>query len=1558
MEVAIAAASAVVTWVSSAAAVAVSFLAAPMVGALGEGMAILVAQTALKVTASALGSLAINAVMAPRVGSAGSPTSFKADPSSPIRGVMGRFGTAGTQNHMRVWGKNNLFISYSVILSLGPIQGIAGFEANKIPVEFPLAQGEAAQVEPYRDKMWMTYKMGLPTDGSLGPPIGISDGHVNLMTEWTPNHRTSGYAGAFWTMKNNSKRASYEGGVPKPMWTVLGMKLYDPRKDSTQTEIGGNGPHRINDWRTWEFSENPHVHAYNWAIGHFKKLEDGTMDRRFLLAGVGSPANSLALRQFVAAANVADQNNWKIAGEWNTQDDKWQVFTAMLQAGGGVPTHSGAKIGVMVNAPKTPVATITSADIIGNMNIKVMASRRDRFNTIFPRYLSEAQDWEYATAGAVSAETYLAEDRGEERPKEITYNYVPEAKQVGQLAAYDLANTRETLKVAFPSKPHLLGVQPGDAVIVNVPENGLANQKFLVMARPIELAQGTVSFELRSETDAKHAWALGQTAQPAPSPSLTSPSPIPSPPEEIEWVVLPSLPAPGGTSQPGIIVTGNVPDGIGSVLVEYSRNPLGPWESVYSGPPTSQTIPINGLEPLALYYVRITYISVAGVPSEPRIFGPIQAGDLVARDSLTVGGFPVTDITDRLQTVEDIAQEVSDKVDDLEAAYGDTASAAASAAAAALSAADAAIDRALAEASESAAEASAIAAQSSAQGANTSAIAAAGSASTANTKATEAGQSADAASAAKVLAETARSQAQAAQTQAAQSETNAAGSASAASQSASLASGSQTAAGQSADAASGSASTANTKANEAGVSAAAAAASQVSAAASRDQALAAAAAMGRVNLASIARIDGTRVSFPETASGWGFTISNPGVQSPQLTVGPLKQNVAYSISFKARRTAGAVDQLNIDLFPDTLPERVVTVNSATWVEYKLEDIASASADMLGNEVKLRFFRAGLPAGSSFDVTDIKLEEGATASAWSPSPKDAAYSASAAATSAASASASDTSAGEWATSAQGSATTAGTQAGYAETFAGQASGSAADANTASISSGVSATTARKAAQVTMPSTFEQDSLFFATYAGSLIDQTGNITPGTGTVTYPVVAGVGKVVQVNGFAEWGSKGAITLLPGRTHRASARVRVTANGGADKHRWVIGFYVQDANGNALGQYWAYFGPVATVANGWQTIGTAPASVEPTTEQIRSNYPSAVYIRPYILQGWTDPAPYPNSTSQVAFLKYEDITESVSAASSAAVATQQQATATAAAASASTSATLAASVNNKSGFNIVRNSTFAEGYKYWNQGVWQGGNPYAPVGPHAFCNTEGTNQISSDRFIINANLTYTLSADFRALFTGGNIVCDVQWEDAAGNLIGWSPRISGTRGLNFGDTDRKSVTFTPPAGTTNGRVRAFGEGVTGLSLNGMGVRQIKLEVGDKMTSWRDDTQITELSSGLSITSAVTADLATRMATAQFEVIAAAGGNAAQLKIRADSSGSLAALVAQAITFSNTVNGAVVKVMEIVNGSVFITGVLIIGTVGGGRIEINGPGMRIDVFDETNTLRMRMGKLS
>lgn len=1849
--------AAVVSFVSSAAA-SVSAVATTLAVSGGAAVGLSAAQAIAVWNAGvmAVASSAATLILQPKVGRSGSPTSFKADPAAPITGAMGLAGVGGRQVHMRSWGKDNLFLSFVTALSLGPIQSIDSFTANGNLVTFPGPQGLAANVEPYKDKMWMTYRMGYPADAALSPPSGISQGTPAMSPAWTAAHKLPQFAHSFWTLRNNSKRASYESGVPKPQWVVRGMLLWDPRQDSTYP--GGSGPQRRDDWTTWGWSQNPFVHALAWARGHFKLNEDGSIDRTKKLAGIGAPDETIVISAFVEGMNVAQANSWYITGEWSTVDDKWQTLAAMLQAGGGRPLNLGAQISCTVNTPRASIYTYKKEDLVGPAAIKAMSSRRDRFNTIIPRYVSPQQNWEQVAAGPVTSAVYVEEDRGEQRTREISYSYVPGAKQVAELAAYDLANAREGLRSALPSQPYLLGLRAGDAFTVDIPELGLNNQKFLIEKRAYEPSTFFVGLEVVSETDAKHPWALGQAANPAPTPSLTPPSQIPDAPDPDDYVIIPRPPY-EGTEQPGLVIDITVPDNIGSILVEVSETNSGPWAAVYSGPPTDDLIYATGLLPEKEYWVSVIYYSLKGVPSERTIMGPYVSGKLVAQEAATIGGESVADIISRLDDVETVAQnaadavaaieDIFDEIDDFAQALADAQQAAADATAAAANALIAqggaqqaaadALDEALAaaqaastaeshktsaagsasasagsasiastkadEAELSAVSASASSVQASTHSADAEdfAVAAASSASSASASQTAAGQFASAASSDKTLAETARSQAQTYANNASDSATLASGSASTASSAAGIATTAKNDAEDAATAAVTARDTAASHASDAGVQAAAAQVARIAAEA------AAANAGGSVNLVSPSRLflpAWEIYAAPPSKSGWMLEMAGTGSSlNRTVYVGPLKKGQLYSLSFRARRHIGSgATQVSVELFPDTLPETTINISTGNgdWATYKWEGFSSSHDDMLSETVQLRFFRNPFPAGLGLQITDIKLEEGATATAFTQSPMDAPHFARAAATSSSTAYSHQAGAEAAAGSAIAAKTSAETASGNAATYATQASdskdvagGHAANAATsagnaatsrneasgfASAASGSASTASTKAdeagnsaiaaagSQVSAAS-FAQNALgkaiasmpevisadlwtvvttngepasraslnpawvvggnfidfnlagpkqHIAWEDGKVIELSSNVynanasnaqfghtvarfdasfnlidrinvgsTPTVATLDSTThvtrlalgIAKPGTVTVAKGGAAWISVGVRNNISAGPNRpltvrnltvrditssidasVSAAAAATSASQASSSESAAGSYASAASGSATtastaaGNAQTYAGQASTSASnaaGSANTATIAAGVAAVSSR-NSSYLDVLAAYPFTgnqthaftatngtltpgvafatlnstsgdtyitktglsIQGtrfnrvvvdvkrtlnastptawdgalyWTTSGhgfsgtysirttrnPPLNERSEIVFDLLDpdsgsgtdwlastvtgiriDFDAAASGrfeiysvrivgpdggapAAAAAVATSQAAAASASASSASISANLAASVNNQSGFNLVPNSTFAEGMTGWAAGVWSASNLTAPVGPHATINVNGTNtMISADFINVNASLQYVLSADFRRSATSGNVAMDLQCFNASGTSLGYTSRAFISADTNFGMGSRAFVKITSfPAGTTQVKVRVFGESITGITANGVGVRQIKLEVGENMTAWRDDKQLISLSSQLSIVAATTADLNTRMASARFEVTAAAGGNLAQLKIRADTSSSLAALVAGAISFSNTVGGTVVEAMKLVGGEVFFMRPIYIDA--GGRRLIVGP---------------------
>nr|WP_312990575.1 hypothetical protein [Brevundimonas diminuta] len=626
-----AAAWAATAWTSAVTATATALGAVGTVGALGMGGTYALAGAIVKGGVMLGLSAASAALLRPNTPSSGTSLDFKPDPKAPVRGAMGYTALGGNKVFQATWGYKKVAMSLGVALSLGPIDQVPRFEADGATVAFSGPQNEATGF--YAADMWQRTTLGLPGDAALLPPTGLKYGNPGL-TGWGTQHAAPQVSFSFWTMvlaKNPEDRDVFTNGVPDPRWIGRWMKLWDPRKDSTYP--GGSGPQRRDDWRTWEWSESPYVHALAWCRGHYKLNLDGTIDRTKRIAGIGAPDAAIDIPAFVEGMNVAQANNWTISGEWSTSDGKFQTLLAMLQAGGGEPISRGAQISVLVNAPRVATYTYTRDDLIGQAEIRPLTPRRERKNTIVPRYKSEANGWQYVPAGEVTSSVYRDEDRGEPRSLEIEYTHVRHAKQAGQLAAYDLANLREGLTATLPSKVHLMHVHPGACITVDVPELALAGQKFIVRRATTNHQAASVTLELRSESDGKHAWALGQAAQPAPSPSLSAVDPkyVP-PPAPGEWTVVPKPPGEGGVSQPIVIIELPIETtDIVAVIIKHGPSAAGPWTDGYEGSPRPDgRYEVAGLTPGQTYCFSLQFVAKNGAKSEPDIKCGIVAGDLTA----------------------------------------------------------------------------------------------------------------------------------------------------------------------------------------------------------------------------------------------------------------------------------------------------------------------------------------------------------------------------------------------------------------------------------------------------------------------------------------------------------------------------------------------------------------------------------------------------------------------------------------------------------------------------------------------------------------------------------------------------------------------------------------------------------------------------------------------------------------------------------------------------------------------------------------------------------------
>ena len=600
---------------------------------------------AVVATVASVASTALNMIAPtkPKSSAQGQQTSFKLDPQSGIPYVIGRTLTGGNGVHRDTWGTDNQYQGFAIVWSGGgPVQAIEAFQADQTTIGFGAGYNA---VGGFKDFMWLSTQLGACPSPALPTPVAGFPG-------WGAQSKLSGYAAGVWVTKFDKKGKKYSGGLPRPAAIIQGVKVYDPRQDSTYP--GGVGPCRPLQEETYVYSENPWLHALTWALGRW---QNGVK-----VMGVGMLLEQIAVASFVDAANIADANNWKAGGVVSSVDDKWEVMKMLAQAGGGQCIRLGALLTALVEAPRVAVATIRESDLVGKASISATQFQRSRINRLVPIYRSEAHGWEQVPADPVSFAVHEAEDGGR-RTAETEFVLVQQIKQAAELAGYEIKNSREFGPIDLELKIQWLGIEPGDLVNLDMPSAGLANQPALALTRGIDPGTGNVALSLRSETPTKHAEALGKTTTIAPSPSLVPPDlSIVAAPTVGSWTLaagivegpdgtgLPILVARGATDNPNashvvfeyrpvVAPQGAMPpapaigdiaaDSTGAEFVYEAGGWARRWlmQSTQDAGVTLQEF--GAVTPQTSYQIAVSYVS-RGVLGDRRVLGPVLTGSLVA----------------------------------------------------------------------------------------------------------------------------------------------------------------------------------------------------------------------------------------------------------------------------------------------------------------------------------------------------------------------------------------------------------------------------------------------------------------------------------------------------------------------------------------------------------------------------------------------------------------------------------------------------------------------------------------------------------------------------------------------------------------------------------------------------------------------------------------------------------------------------------------------------------------------------------------------------------------
>jgi len=358
------------------------------------------------------------------------------------------------------------------------------------------------------------------TSGKYGPIGGnqVTNFYRRLGTD-TQTHVTE-LATAFsdWTSDYDGKGVAYivtafelgtatgEGvwaqGAPQNIRAVVkGKKVYDPRKDSTQT--GGSGAHRLADPATWEWSDNPAL-----------CLADYLFDARLGMGAEGVTYDDIDWDLVADAADVCDvsvtipggsEKRFTCNGALSTGETYAENIKQLLSSMSGQITWSGGKYRIRAAAYEAPTYTFTGDDVIGDVQIQPERTRTQRYNKIRGTYIDPSSDYVATEFIPVENTSYKnTRDGGQTLSQEIRLPFTNSEYMAQRIAFKQLNLNNQQLRCIVPFNWKAMKVAVGDRIQLSVDELSWSNKVFRVDGWSFSPDSG---FNLTLQEDSSSAYA-------------------------------------------------------------------------------------------------------------------------------------------------------------------------------------------------------------------------------------------------------------------------------------------------------------------------------------------------------------------------------------------------------------------------------------------------------------------------------------------------------------------------------------------------------------------------------------------------------------------------------------------------------------------------------------------------------------------------------------------------------------------------------------------------------------------------------------------------------------------------------------------------------------------------------------------------------------------------------------------------------------------------------------------------------------------------------------------
>lgn len=534
--------------------------------------------------------------------------------------IIGRAATGGSLVWINTWGRDgkspNAWLTQVIALSDLPVRGLVELWVDGQKVGWnPPRNNETIYGQPIEEfnkdgvNLYVKFYDGTQTDAD--PALLTIDSTSER--EWKTNRVGDGVSYVIVRARATKNMFS---GIPRCVFVVDGIKLYDPTKDGTN---GGVGDMRYSDQSTWggDGDDLPAVQLYNlmrgiyykgnWIYG-FQRMPAGRLD------GTWNTAIEKCRLQVLGASGMEPQ--YRSGGEIVISAPISEAIDTLLTACQGEVAEAGGIYSLRVGEPEAPLFSITDDDIISTdeQRFTPFFGLADSINGITGTYPEPLENWAAKSAPPIYRPDLEALDGNRRLLANVEFTFVPYAEQVQRLMKSALLSAMRTRRHTLTLPPKFWRYcVPGDTLRWTSERNGYVNKLFIIKG-VIDRANLDCVIDILEWEPNDYAWSSSAEFQP---PVIGSLGPIIPPAQPIlDWNAVPYIIRDQLTNarRPAIRLTwDNDPDAlIGVRAVEWEVRIVGQTELVTTGssdqPERGSAIISAGIIPDTQYEARGRFI--------------------------------------------------------------------------------------------------------------------------------------------------------------------------------------------------------------------------------------------------------------------------------------------------------------------------------------------------------------------------------------------------------------------------------------------------------------------------------------------------------------------------------------------------------------------------------------------------------------------------------------------------------------------------------------------------------------------------------------------------------------------------------------------------------------------------------------------------------------------------------------------------------------------------------------------------------------------------------------